>query len=73
MDRHDLITIRYRTRRWLATFPGIRIVAGAALFAGASAALVSGLMILDSWLISAVDLVLAILFLGVGAVLWGME
>jgi hypothetical protein len=73
MDRHDRIALRFRAERWLATFPGLRIAACAALLAGVSAALVSGVLLLDSWLKSALDLVLAIVFLALGAAMWEME
>lgn len=69
----DLAVYRFRLRRRLAFLPFMRIAACAFLFAGGMAAMVSGLLILDSWLKSFLDFLLAIFFLGVGLALWNLE
>lgn len=69
----DVAFLRYRIARRLALFPMVRILACAFLFVGGTAAAVSGLLILDNWLASMLDFVLAVLFLGVGLGLWNLE
>lgn len=69
----DFAVLRFRVQRKMALLPLLRIAAVAFLFAGGFAALVSGLLILDSWLKSFLDFLLAIFFLGVGLALWNLE
>lgn len=73
MDRHDLIYLRFRIERRLALMPYLRLTACALLAMGGLACMVSGLLLLDSWLKSFVDLMLGVGFLVVGACLWEME
>lgn len=73
MDRHDLAFLRYRIERRIALIPHLRIAACCLLAAGGAACVVSGLLALDSWLTSALDLVLGIFFTGLGAALWSLE
>jgi hypothetical protein len=73
VDRYDLIHLRFRIERRLLLLPYLRLTACAVLIMGGLASLVSGLLFLDAPLKGALDFILGVFFLLLGAALWEME